>query len=234
MSGARKVIKAPRAGEAPRGRSAASAGLTVADAPLGIGGSRGYPLWVRCPLALALILVSLGCKPDAPPQPAAPSPAADPAEDPPAAADPAPAARPPVAAEFPLDGARIVLPAPITFDADGAALSPAADPALYHLLDYLSAKESVSLVRIEGHAPEQALSEARALTVARWLVAHGVACERLVPIGFGPTKPVADASTPEGRAANVRIDAINAALRGRLIGGMPADGGGQLAGDPCR
>jgi hypothetical protein len=48
------------------------------------------------------------------------------------------------------------------------------------------------------------------------------------------TKPVADASTPEGRAANVRIDAINAALRGRLIGGMPADGGGQLAGDPCR
>ncbi|MBK8261678.1 MAG: OmpA family protein [Nannocystis sp.] len=147
---------------------------------------------------------------------------------------PRPAARPPVAAEFPLDGARIVLPAPITFDADGAALSPAADPALYHLLDYLSAKESVSLVRIEGHAPEQALSEARALTVARWLVAHGVACERLVPIGFGPTKPVADASTPEGRAANVRIDAINAALRGRLIGGMPADGGGQLAGDPCR
>jgi OOP family OmpA-OmpF porin len=96
----------------------------------------------------------------------------------------------------------------------------------------------VSLVRIEGHAPEQALSEARALTVARWLVAHGVAhgvaCERLVPIGFGPTKPVADASTHEGRAANVRIDAINAALRGRLIGGMPADGGGQLAGDPCR
>ncbi|MBK8265227.1 MAG: OmpA family protein [Nannocystis sp.] len=188
---------------------------------------------MRRPLALTL-LVALGCKPGAPPQPADHPPPADPAADPPAAADPSPAARPPLAAEFPLDGSRIVLPAPIVFDADGAALSPAADPALYHLLDYLGAKESVSLVRIEGHASDQALSEARALAVTRWLVVRGVACERLVPVGFGPTKPVADASTPEGRAANVRIDAINAALRGRLIGGMPADGGGQLAGDPCR
>jgi hypothetical protein len=109
----------------------------------------GYPPWVRRPLALTL-LVALGCKPGAPPQPADHPPPADPAADPPAAADPSPAARPPLAAEFPLDGSRIVLPAPIVFDADGAALSPAADPALYHLLDYLGAKESVSLAEADG------------------------------------------------------------------------------------
>jgi hypothetical protein len=41
------------------------------------------------------------------------------------------------------------------------------------------------VVRIEGHASDQALSEARALAVTRWLVVRGVACERLVPVGFG-------------------------------------------------
>ncbi|MBA3546219.1 MAG: OmpA family protein, partial [Nannocystis sp.] len=39
----------------------------------------------------------------------------------------------------------------------------------------------------------------------------------------------ADSSTPEGRAQNTRIDFQTAQLRGRPIGGAPADGGGQLA-----
>lgn len=141
--------------------------------------------------------------------------------------------RPPVATEFALDGSKIVMPAPITFDAGGSTPNAGAEAGLYHLLDYLAAKESVTTVRIEGHAPEQALSEARALAVARWLVAHGASCSRVLPVGFGATKPIADGSTPEGRAANTRIEAVNAALRGRLIGGMPADGGGVVAGDPC-
>lgn len=141
--------------------------------------------------------------------------------------------RPPVATEFALDGSKIVLPAPITFDAGGSTPNAGAEAGLYHLLDYLAAKESVTTVRIEGHAPEQALSEARALAVARWLVAHGASCSRVLPVGFGASKPVASDATAEGRAANTRIEAVNAALRGRLIGGMPADGGGVVAGDPC-
>jgi hypothetical protein len=35
------------------------------------------------------------------------------------------------------------------------------------------------------------------------------------------------------RTLNRRISFFNAGLRGRAIGGMPLDGGGQLAGDPC-
>jgi OOP family OmpA-OmpF porin len=52
-------------------------------------------------------------------------------------------------------------------------------------------------------------------------------------VGFGATKPVAEGRTAEARAANARIDFVPAAIRGRAMGGMPLDGGGQVAGSPC-
>jgi OOP family OmpA-OmpF porin len=65
-------------------------------------------------------------------------------------------------------------------------------------------------------------------------VGHGVACSRLLPVGFGSNKPVAPNDTPDNKAKNRRISAVNAALKGRAIGGMPVDGGGHVAGDPCK
>jgi len=44
---------------------------------------------------------------------------------------------------------------------------------------------------------------------------------------------LADNGSAEGRAKNTGITPVNAALRGRPIGGNPADGGGKQAGDPC-
>lgn len=199
---------------------------------------RGVTGSLTASLALSMAALILACRPSA----LLASPGAAPAstlpadvEEAPAEADSAAAgaARPPVATTFELDGSRVVLPAPITFETGSASPDEGASAGLYYLLDYLAAKESVTLVRIEGHGPDQALSEARALMVARWLVANGASCSRLIPVGFGDTKPIADAATPEGRAANARIEAINAGLRGRLIGGLPADGGGLAAGDPC-
>jgi len=69
--------------------------------------------------------------------------------------------------------------------------------------------------------------------VARGLVEKGVDCKRLVPVGFANTKPVAENATPEGKAKNCRMAFVNAALRDRPIGGLPVDGDGKLAGDPC-
>lgn len=129
------------------------------------------------------------------------------------------------------------LPGPIVFDTGSDTLRPESDPALSHAKAYLTAKPDITLLRVEAHAggaSAQALSEKRAAAVARWLVGHGVDCRRLVPVGFGDTKPVAAASTPEGRAANERVVLVNAALRGRRIGGLPVDGGGMVAADPCR
>lgn len=77
------------------------------------------------------------------------------------------------------------------------------------------------------------LSSQRAMALSRALVSRGVDCKRLLPVGFGDMKPVASSETPEGRAANSRVTLISAMLNGRPIGGMPIDGGGLLAGDPC-
>jgi OOP family OmpA-OmpF porin len=66
------------------------------------------------------------------------------------------------------------------------------------------------------------------------LVTHGVDCKRLIAVGFGGSKPIAPNDSPEHKAENRRTVFVNAALRGHAIGGMPTDGGGDLAGDLCK
>jgi OOP family OmpA-OmpF porin len=154
---------------------------------------------------------------------------------------PAFADRAPPPPKYELEGNRLVLPAPIVFRTGSAEIAIDSTDALRHIARYLADKDYISLVRIEGHTANvgdadqnQTLSEQRAMRVAKALVASGVDCKRLIPVGFGSNKPVADNATPEGRAKNTRVDVFNAALRGRMIGGMPADGGGKVAGDPCQ
>ena len=129
---------------------------------------------------------------------------------------------------------------PVVFADRSDKLLPQSEKALTVVKDYLGEKKAVTLLRVEGHTDasddaeaDQQLSERRALSVARWLVAKGVDCKRLVAVGFGSTKPVAANDTPEHRAQNLRVTFVNAALLGRAIGGMPADGGGRAAGDVC-
>jgi OOP family OmpA-OmpF porin len=189
---------------------------------------------VRVLLPLALCSAcSVGVIPrDVPPPEPTPEPAAPAEPGAPAAAapaEPAPAAQPEAQREYKLDGNRLELPGPIAFQTRSDQLDPASDPALEHVRSYLADKDYVTLVRVEGHADDQVLSEKRAVAVGRWLIAHGVDCKRLIAVGFGPTKPVADAQTPEGRAQNTRVEVHNAALRGRNIGGASPDGGGQVA-----
>jgi OOP family OmpA-OmpF porin len=143
--------------------------------------------------------------------------------------------------KFELDHGKLVVPSQVVFETNSAKLAPAADAALDHVKAYLVAKADITLLRVENHADNQgnaeaaqALSDARALAVAKALVGRGVDCKRLVPVGFGGTKPIADNGTPDGRALNRRTDFVNVALRGHVIGGMPVDGGGHLAGDPCK
>jgi OmpA-OmpF porin, OOP family len=141
---------------------------------------------------------------------------------------------------YTIENNELKLTDPIVFAARSDKLLPRSDKALAVIKDYLSEKKVVTLLRIEGHTDEgddadadQQLSERRALSVARWLVEKGVDCKRLVAVGFGSTKPVAANDTAEHRAQNLRIAFVNAALLGRAIGGLPADGGGKLAGDLC-
>ncbi len=143
--------------------------------------------------------------------------------------------------KFELENGVLKVPFPITFETSKATLKPESAEAIAYVAAYMEAKSSISTLRVETHTDaqgddkyNQAMSEKRALAVAKALVAKGVDCKRLLPVGFGETKPVGDNGTPEGRAANRRTSFANAALRGRAIGGMPLDGGGAVAGDPCK
>lgn len=134
----------------------------------------------------------------------------------------------------------LILPSPITFKTGKTVIAEESNEALQYIKKYLEEKSYISLLRIECHtdntgsaSSNQSLSVERALAVCRALVSLGVDCKRLIAVGFGGTKPIAENSSPEGRAANRRVSVFNAALRGRLIGGSPADGGGEMAGNPC-
>jgi OOP family OmpA-OmpF porin len=127
----------------------------------------------------------------------------------------------------------------IAFEADAAAPTEGSGAALDAIARFIAEKTYLTTLRVEGHVAHadakraQALSEARARAIGAALVARGVDCKRLVLVGFGDTKPVAARDTLEGRAANTRVVFAPAGLRGRAIGGLPLDGGGQVAGAPC-
>ncbi|UEG51142.1 OmpA family protein [Ferruginibacter lapsinanis] len=144
------------------------------------------------------------------------------------------------AQDYIIEGNEVKIDKPILFKTASATLLPESDEALTVIKNYLEAKTYISLLRVEGHtnsagdeSAAQYLSEQRAKAVCKRLVELGVDCKRLLAVGFGSQKPIADNSTPEGRAANTRISFMNAAIRGHLIGGMPGDGGGVVAGDVC-
>lgn len=146
----------------------------------------------------------------------------------------------PAQSQYKLDGQTLVVDGAVTFETGSAKVAADSDRALAVVAAYLKDKAYVSTLRVEVHTDNVGnadanlkLSEARALAVAKRLVELGADCKRLIAVGFGPDKPMADNSTPEGRAQNRRVMFVNAALRGKAIGGMSLDGGGKVAGDVC-
>jgi OOP family OmpA-OmpF porin len=145
------------------------------------------------------------------------------------------------AQDYKLEGNEVKIAKEIVFETGTDKLKHESTAALEIIKQYLTDKSYISTLRIEAHtdntgneAANQTLTEKRALAICKKLVEMGVDCKRLIAVGFGGTKPVADNGTAEGKAQNRRINFINAALRGRLIGSMPADGGGKVAGDVCQ
>ena len=79
----------------------------------------------------------------------------------------------------------------------------------------------------QGRAQHEALGRACS-TVADFLVAQGVAAERLTHAGYGPANPVGDNATAEGRKKNRRVELIlNQGPVTATPGGMVAPEAGQ-------
>jgi outer membrane protein OmpA-like peptidoglycan-associated protein len=107
---------------------------------------------------------------------------------------------------------KIDLSADVLFDFDKADLKPAAEEKLNHLLTVVNSKTG-SRISIEGHtdvrgdtAYNQALSERRAGSVRAWLVAHGVAADRVSATGAGKSRPLRHGTTEADHQANRRVE----------------------------
>lgn len=142
---------------------------------------------------------------------------------------------------FELSGNMLKLPKPIVFMTASDKINLAESLESLNLVkDYLTSKTYITVMRIEAHAKRpgseaslQTLTENRALAVANWLVANGIDCRRILPVGFGSTKPIFANDSPEA-SKNIRIEFHNAELRNHSIGGMPLDGGGKVVAGFCK
>lgn len=100
----------------------------------------------------------------------------------------------------------------IEFETGSSKLTPRGT----QILDEMAAamqrlgKESIQIIGhtdSSGHVEANLiLSQARAEAVRRYLIARGVAAERLSATGMGAAEPIATNATPEGRARNRRIE----------------------------
>lgn len=121
------------------------------------------------------------------------------------------------------DGDNLVLnmPSDVTFAVDQADIQPRFDRVLDGVATILN-RYPQTLVDITGHADStgddahnQALSERRASAVAERLTRQGgVLPGRLFVMGRGETQPIASNATPEGRAANRRVEVVLRPFRG--------------------
>lgn len=109
------------------------------------------------------------------------------------------------------DGILLNLP-DVTFAVDSTAISPqmrqTLDGVAQSMVNYPN-----SLIDVMGHTDSTGseqynldLSRRRAESVANYLTSRGVSRARIETIGYGEQYPVADNSTPTGRAENRRVE----------------------------
>ncbi|MDP1827857.1 MAG: OmpA family protein [Archangium sp.] len=109
-------------------------------------------------------------------------------------------------------GGEVVIDDVVRFKLASANLERTAPPLLKQVASTLRAVASLS-IEIQGHTDDTGnaatnikLSQKRAEAIRTFLVKAGVAPNRLVAKGFGPTRPRATNKTAEGREQNRRVE----------------------------
>ena len=107
---------------------------------------------------------------------------------------------------------RIEIKQKIFFATAKSRILPKSFPVLNEVA-LVMGKMSTLRVRVEGHTDNvgparrnQTLSESRASSVRKYLIAQGIDPTRLVPVGYGEDRPIEDNGTPEGREINRRVE----------------------------
>jgi outer membrane protein OmpA-like peptidoglycan-associated protein len=108
---------------------------------------------------------------------------------------------------------KIVITQKVHFEFDRSRIRPVSYPILNDVVEVLKRNPQITKLRVEGHtdwvgsdAYNQGLSQRRANSVRQYLIKKGIAPDRLVAVGYGEKKPVADNTTVLGRAKNRRVE----------------------------
>jgi outer membrane protein OmpA-like peptidoglycan-associated protein len=112
-------------------------------------------------------------------------------------------------------GTVITVSGSVLFQSGQSDLLPGAETRLEQVADALTKRDPDSPIVVEGYTDSQGskrfnerLSKERAESVRSFLVSKGVAPDRIRAEGLGATNPVADNSSPEGRANNRRVEIV--------------------------
>ena len=125
--------------------------------------------------------------------------------------------------DFEIVGDRFLFPSDVLFDTGSSALRPEATFQLDKLAAALNELETkiptdiAWVMRIDGHTDIRPiatvefpsnweLSSARAISVVRYLMEHGVPANRLVAAGFGEFQPLEGGESEQALAKNRRIE----------------------------
>lgn len=110
------------------------------------------------------------------------------------------------------DNITLNMPGNVTFATDSSDLSPAFFDVLNSVGKVLGEFEQ-TVVEVAGHTDStgsesynQSLSERRAASVSSYLTSQGVMQQRVIILGMGELRPVADNSSAGGRQANRRVE----------------------------
>jgi len=115
----------------------------------------------------------------------------------------------------------VTLPNTILFDSGKASLKNATSTELDHILSVIKQKYSDKDIDVVGHTDTDPilktkdlwkdnleLSAQRALSVARYLIAHGIAEKQVRAGGCGAARPVASNASAAGKAKNRRVEIV--------------------------
>jgi outer membrane protein OmpA-like peptidoglycan-associated protein len=110
------------------------------------------------------------------------------------------------------DNITLNMPGNVTFATNSSDLRPAFFEVLNSVGKVMKEFDQ-TVVEVAGHtdstgseAYNQSLSERRASSVAQYLVARGISEQRLITVGMGELRPVADNGTEGGRQLNRRVE----------------------------
>ncbi|MDH3746806.1 MAG: OmpA family protein [Gammaproteobacteria bacterium] len=110
------------------------------------------------------------------------------------------------------DNITLNMPGNVTFATNSSDLSPAFFDVLTSVGKVLGEYDQ-TVVEVAGHTDStgseshnQSLSERRATSVATYLQTQGVSNQRVITVGMGELRPVADNTSSSGRQANRRVE----------------------------